>query len=783
MPVKIELDDEQLQELWKTFEEDNFFDRGHRAEFDERTVRIYNAYRNRVKEKLFPWKGCSNTSVPLVTRATDRMVIHIMQTVAPQGTFSNMAAQSVSSSPLSDDRAADVTDYVGYYFRNRMNILDQLERYFRNFVLYGNGFGKEWWRREERMRREIHRFPLFQEIVDPETEEPVQRKTKIRDQITQHFANFELVHDLKSVGKGSMGEKFEITIYDAIDKREKLFEIEGYEEEGRRENVFLFESRETVINRPQFDNIEIGDIEFTMNSPSIQEAKRVAVHYEKSWDWIQQGWRQGKWNQLTEEDMDELEKEADIDEDIGDAPMEVLAIRPMLNTEEKLKRQQDVTEGADTFRRFPFDVWEEFRRIDLDGDGIDEDVVVWYEARTQKVLRVEHQFVDYHMHDRPIVHSGLIPIGNRILHIGIGEVLFPLLTELNSVFNMRNDAATMAVSPGGFYRPGSGFDPGPLSWAPNTWLPVDNPQADVREYVGVANSRDATNVEQFLLALAEDLSVSTQTLGRGPDRPNAPRTARGTLALLQQDSIKLDYLLLRLKPVLEQICHKTVSLLRINGPETEEFRAMGTGAMKTIRKEDLDMKYDFYWDLESVSNNKEIRRQFAATAFEALLPIANQPPEAITPGARELARRFGEMLEIKNMDQIIPDPQGFDRLPMSQQDENAEMLKGIPVRPLMSDNHQEHVQAMDELEASEGFLDSITPEWIQSVWAPHKQAHLEMHRVIQAQVQAQGGQGRTAGQGNQGNFVGDQGLFGAPTGGGFSETAAEGVGSSFTGGG
>jgi len=785
MPSTFPIDKKRNEELFRLFEDDNFLDRGARGAFDERLVKIYNAYRNRVKEKVFPWKGCSNTSVPLITRATDRMTIHVMQSIAPNGAFSNMSAQPVSSHPLAEKKAEDTTDYIQYYWRNRMRILDQLERYVRNFILYGNGIGKLWWRRVERMQRRIEREPMFQDIPgeDPEAP-PERRKVPLDGQIIDFFGMMEVVKDLKRIGKGSKGTKWSITVWDEVDRREKEIQIEGYSHEESRENIFLMESRETVINQPQFDNIEIPDCVFTVDGRSIQEAKRVSVRYEKSWDDMVRGFRTGKWNQITQADMDEMELIADVDEVTGDAELENLGLTPLNQVVgERLKRQQDATEGNITTRRYPFEVIEEFRRIDLDHDGEDEDVVIWYEGRTRKVLRIEHQFVDYHMHERPMVHSGLIPIGNRLLHIGIGEALFPLLVELNSTFNSRNDAATMSVSPGGFYRPGSGFDPGPMSWSPGMWLPVDNPQADVREYVPVANTRDAIHVEQFLLALSEDLSISTQTMGRGPDRPNAPRTARGTLAILQQDAIKLDYLLLRLSPALHELSEKTLNLLRMNAPESEEFRITGKNGMRSIRKDDLNMKYDFFWELDSVSNNKEIKRQYAATALEALMPIAQQPPEAISPGARILARRFAEMLDMPNPESIIPDPQGFDRAPMTQDEETKAMIQGIPIRPILPDNHEQHVLEMDAFEQSEDF-GSVPTEWVTGVWAPHKQAHLEMQRVVENQQAQQSGQRRNARQGNQGNFRGEEGLFNPDLGGqaGLSEVAAEGLGSTFTGG-
>jgi len=782
----IPLTDDQRFELFKQFEQDLHLNTADRQEFDTKRLKLYNAYRNRVRKRAQPFRGCSNTSVPIVTRAVDRMVIHALQTIAPEGSFKSMSAVPVSSHPMALERAEDTSEYMRYNFVNKMQIMDPLERFIRNLFLYGNSFGIVWWRRVLRNTRTIERFPLFrEESIENEDGQNETRRVKIsmRAVLEDFFSVYEQVRGLRPNGQGSFGQKYSITIWDEADRREKTFNIEAYEDADAREIVCSFDSKETIINRPQFDNIEMDDIYFPYNVSCIQDASHIAIRREKSWTEIQAGVKSGKWNLLTKDDLDEMEKYITgkaIKEGITE--LETLP-RTTIDGDHRMRDLQDRAEGADSHRTYPFEVWEEFRRLDLNHDGEEEDYVVWYEARTKKVMRIEYLHSEYHMHERPIVHAGLIPIGNRILHVGVGEILFPLVTELNTVFNHRNDAATMAISPGGFFRPGSGFDPGDFNWRPNMWIPVDNPGTDVREYVGVSQPRDAVNVEQFLLAMAEDLSVSTFTMGRGPDRANAPRTARGTLAIIQQDAIKLNYLLQRLAPVLSDIAHKTLSVLRANAPDREEFRVTGKDRLRTIGRKDLNNKYDFYWELETVSANKEIRRQFAAMAMEATLPISQMPPEAISQGTRILVRNFLEALDFKNADQIIPDAPGFDRAPMTQEDEIVAMIQGIPVEPIMGDNHEEHIAIMDAFEISEGF-GSVTKEWVESVWKPHKQAHLRFRRIIEQQIQAQGGGGRTAGPGAFGNFVGQGQLAGGGEGGfGLSEGAAEQLGSTFSGGG
>lgn len=776
MPFKISLTDAQREDIFKMFEDDLQENISDRADYDNRRIQLYNAYRNRVRPKNFPWSGCSNTSVPLITRSVDRMVVHVMQTIAPQGVFSSMTALPVSNAPLADDRARDVTDYMEYNFRNKMKITDPLERFVRNFCLFGNAFGKIWWKRVLRNTRNIERYPAFEDVQDDDGEMK-KRQVSVKESVIEHFSTFQVEKFSRSSGEY---EAWDIEIFDPIEKREKEFHVEGYYDEDHRENVLLFVSKELVINQPQFDSIDLDDIYFPLKATSLDDCHHVAIRYEKPFSEIMAGYTSGRWNLLTKEDIDEMEEISKQDGLPGEQPIEMTPRTP-IDAEQILQRRQDAVEGGETNRTYPFEVWEEFRKFDIDGDGELEEVVIWYEKRTKKVMRIEHLFVDYHMHERPIIHGSFVPVGNRLLGIGVGEILFPIQVELNSVFNHRNDATTMSISPGGFYRPGSGMDPGEFKWQPNTFAPLDNPGSDFAPYVPVSSTRDAINVENFLLAFAEDLSISTFTMGRGSDRPNAPRTARGTLALLQQDAIKLDYINSRITPVLTEICKKVLNVLRVNAPETEEFRSIGTNALKTVRKEDLHHNYDFYWELDSVSSNKEIRRQYAATALEAILPLAQMPPEALAPGARLLGRRFLEFLDFKNPEEILPAPPGFDRLPINQEDEIIAMIQGINIVPIMADDHMQHIQIMDAFEVSDEF-GMVTSEWVKNVWKPHKEAHLRFLRIQQQQIQAMGGGGRTQGRGNFGNFVGQQGLMSGDVGGiGLSETAAEEIGSTFTG--
>lgn len=764
MPFRIAIEEERREDLFKYIEDGLKDAQSDRSSFDRRRVSIYHAYRNRPKKKVKPFPGCSNVSMPIITRAAERMTVQTQQTVAPRGVFSSISATPITQSGVKDlqDRADTVASYLTMTFRNRMNLAEAIEPFFRSGILYGNAYGKLWFRREFQNLRMVERIPALSFVLaegedeeDPEAKYDVVR-VPVEVSIRQFFSNRpNMKIESSDPGSGAPPgtEAWKVEFYDESERRYREIQVEGYYDEDHGENVLLMKGREMVVNRPEFSYIRLDDVYFTMESESINDSSRVWVRQDLTFSQIVQKYRMGIFNQINDEDIEDLRQWVRKDHIVeGATEKEITAHSQLDRPAVSVSRKADKVEGAREDREENLDVWEVFMTFDIDGDDEDEEIVVWVEFNTRKILRIAHLYEDYHSNDRPFVEWGLIPIENRTLKAGVGEFLMPLKVEIDALFNNRSDAASVTLMPSGFYRPGSGFYPGKVQWQPGMWIPVDSPRNDVAPNVYTNNARDTINVEQFLLALVEDISISTYALGRGPDRPNAPRTARGTLAILQQDAVKMDYIIKRLTPALEAICHKTLYLLRVFGQEEEEFRVLGTNEVRTLRPEDLDNRYSFYLDVDTVSANKEIQRIYAQQAFEAVGPIAQQDPAAVSPGLRLLGRNLLEKLDFKNANEVLPEPPGFERMSISQEEENVALYHGVSVQPILSDDHRSHLLVMDEEETLPRF-NSMPREWVEQVWKPHKQMHVELLRQQMAQQQAllrgtgAGGVGAGAGAG------------------------------------
>lgn len=778
MPLSIRLTDDEREAHLREIEfdlSDAQAARGGENGFDKRIEKFFNAYRNRVKEKTEPWKGCSNVSMPIVARAVDRMNVQTGETLAPRGNFSTITPVPVTESVTEDllDRAKAVGSYIAYQFRSRMNMVDEWERFSGSYYLFGNGFGIMYWCSRERTVCRMHHFPLMES--DEETGEEV--RVSAEDAIARLFENRPVVGEVSELEapEGYVKRRYRVRDHEAGTVRSVT--AEAYTDEDAEEITVRVNEKKLVKNAPAFETIDITDIYFSTNARRIEDARYVFVRHHKSVDEIRQGKRTGRWKHLREEDLEKL-VEFSQERESGPIKKEDLMPRTAIDVgPASLPDRQDEVEGTETFVE-PLLIWECFREADVDGDGERERVVFWVHIPSRTILLVEYLSVEYPLSDEewPIVHAGFIPVGTRLLCIGVAEKVFPLLAEANTLVNNRNDANSLKISPGGFYRPGSGFPPQSVRWKPGNWLPLDNPQQDFAPYQPYNDTRDSIDLERMIFAFIEDMTVSSHSFGRS----GTSETARGTIANLQQDATTLDHAVKRLVPALEKVCNMTIALLAEFGPEEEEFRVVGTRHVQKINREDLKRKYDFYFDIDTISANREIRRTYISAAYQAIIPLLQNPQ--LHPGAVKLGRKLLEALEIKEVDEILPEPAGFSHPPMDQDAETAVMLQGVEVEPLPVDDHQGHLLAMEMFEQSDGW-DNVTAEWVTSIWRPHKALHLAHLRELKRQQDAlvRGSQGNAGlGPGLQQTPQGGTGVL--PGLGAEAEIAATAPGATFLGG-
>jgi hypothetical protein len=118
--------------------------------------------------------------------------------------------------------------------------------------------------------------------------------------------------------------------------------------------------------------------------------------------------------------------------------------------------------------------------------------------------------------------------------------------------------------------------------------------------------------------------------------------------------------------------------------------------MRAVQRSDLQGRYDNLIDFGQEINNPQLRMQNAVLRYQNSLnnPLVMQNPQALWQVTVDLWEASGK----KNAARILPPPQpGASHPPMSQEEEFAVMGKGIFIEVLPNDNHQEHLQVIQQL--------------------------------------------------------------------------------------
>jgi len=147
---------------------------------------------------------------------------------------------------------------------------------------------------------------------------------------------------------------------------------------------------------------------------------------------------------------------------------------------------------------------------------------------------------------RPFVESTLIKDGSYRPK-GFGALLSDLEDDATANSRLFTAAGELSVWPIVFYKPGGGMRPGAIKMQPGMAIPTEDPSS-VNVVKLNPNLAYAEARQQDVLATGERVTgITDQSLGRAVDRPNAPRTATGQLALIEEGNVRayLDSTILR----------------------------------------------------------------------------------------------------------------------------------------------------------------------------------------------------------------------------------------------
>lgn len=396
-------------------------------------------------------------------------------------------------------------------------------------------------------------------------------------------------------------------------QREAL--VEFYDtEEGRIEAHVT--KRVRVHDGPSVEVHDLEDIVVPLRSANLQPPAPENPHgapyvnriCKTSVDEIQRKFKDGTYDLITLEDIETIAN--------AGSTLSVGA------DEEEMKEAKDIHEGQDTDwgqrdigERI---IVEHYGRWDVDGDGLEENVIFWVERDSKVLLRARYLTEIYPGVPirRPFAEARLFPVTNRFYALSLGEILEPLQDMIKGIMDQNFDWGLLSNIPFFFYRPSSGMKQEEMKLEPGVGIPLDRPQEDTYFPTWNRDMSWTINTLTILQQYAERLSMQSDvSFGRVPTgKASALRTAGTTAALLQQGDVRSEQILRRLFFGFAQIYQIIHRLNRRYLPPGKEMRIIGVsepGAEPyvTVTPDMVDADVDFEFNATLLNSNKQIVAQ------------------------------------------------------------------------------------------------------------------------------------------------------------------------------
>jgi len=716
--------------------------------------------------RRLPWAGASDIHLPVIYEKIETAVPKIIN--AFWGTEPVVHVKRVPDEymPEETDACEKLLNW-GLTEDIQPNFYDTSESWFRNALRDGMSTVKVYWLRNWEKTVEVHRVKAWytEGEADAYGIGVMQARPKGAQEILYElFGRYTRTHGIQTI------EEVE-RAFDPPEDVERpdlvgaTYDIEFIEERRRYSAQVVFYASEFVdeINvhvyrhilkhdQPCVEVVEHEDIILPFRSQDVQTADWVAQQYWLTKAEIRRRYESGEFD-MSKEDFDALmdsrktrqeeesqneEMKRQKDRVIGEGVKEQRHATAISNTSEE-------DESTDNNKMLFYEIYV---CDDVDGDNDPIEVVYHVSHQLRKVVGYDYLSEIMPHGRRPFPTLKYKSISDRWYGQGMGEILIPINLEVNTIVNFVNNNQELINNPFFFYIPAATMaDPGIMKGiAPGDGVPIGDVNGVVfpkfmQEPLANLSAMDT------LLLYADRITISPMNAG-SPQVRNAPRTARGTLALLSEGNIQLDNIITRWQFTgWKELMHQLMGLYQEYMPDEKWIYVTGQdGALvrRRITPAEIRGRMMFTFTGNTVNTNREVLRSVAQVRYNTIMthPDYASDPNVRREALKDFLRHFSEGVEINRLIPALPGQGAYQHPPMDQGSENMSMVNGIQVDALPTDDHASHLAEIERFQRSQVF--ETMPEDRVVLFAMHKKQHLQMLQ----QQQAQGQQPVAPGMGN-----------------------------------
>jgi len=433
------------------------------------------------------------------------------------------------------------------------------------------------------------------------------------------------------------------------------------------------------------------------------------------------------------------------------------------------KRQKDDVQGKinettdqkshDTLTRLTC-----FDSYDIDGDGLDEDVIWWMILENKILLKAKRLTEMYPMNPprRPLAEATFLPVEGRREGMSLLESMEGLHDWNKQILDQMMDAGTLATVPFFFYRPSSNVKQEVMRLWAGEGYPMSDPKNDVHFPV-IPNQSQAfgLNMDTLIGQKMEKLTViGDLQLGRIPTgKSSALRTAGGAQTILSQGEARPERVLRRFFMGLTQIWGIMHELNKFFLPEKKKFRMIGyqkpgEDPYQEIQdRQEIDGTFQYEFSANILNTSKAALQEGLGAMMGAYInPLTIQSgivnEENIYRMLRDFGKANGQDPEHKYLTPPVP---GADKPLMLAEEAitvimDGEIPNGEPMEGAVAHFQKLQEFAQTESQREDPFMTPAQQEIFETYFremAQKAQAEMKQQQLLQAaqQFSSQGGGG------------------------------------------
>lgn len=668
-------------------------DLADRNEWNIQRIERYAKLRGWLPEKTYPIGALSsNMWVPIMLIASMRLKASLENAVKSTRPLMNAKATQRRNTTR-EENISNLIDFQVFEEANGENLFDD---FISNLVDDGTAVAFVRWVREDQILRDVKILPGLPRDIPAD----------VPPRLLTGQALLVLFDKILEAAPKVDGEypdyEFDVIYEDHYGQAHHAV-VSFYDTDDAKLEAHITQ-RVTSFDGPSFEVLDLEDVIVPARTGNLQPP---TAHNPHGAPYV---------NRLCKTTLDNIQRlkndgTYDLLDDAGLARIKMTLTSPNSWWEdEAAKLQKDRREGMETqFAQTDLGIRfiiEHYGRWDVDGDGLEEDVIFWIERDSQVLLRARLLSEIYPGVPvrRPFGVAKLFPIPNRFYAQSMSELLEPLQDAMKFLMDSNFDWGTITNIPFGFYRPASGLKREDMTLTPGTLYPVDRPTEDVHFPTWNRDMSWVVNTFTMLRQLDERLSMqSDMQFGKVPTgQASALRTLGTTAALLQQGDARSEQILRRLFHGVAEIYGLIHRLNRRYLPKDKQIRVIGMAERGEdpyvdLTPDRIDADVDFSFRATMLNTNKQVVAG-ALQELSALLisPIALQMGMATPDGIYKLMRDLAKAKDLDPDRYLKRPPEGvFSGPKLSAEEVVSTILDGeLPDGQPLEASAEEHIQKL-----------------------------------------------------------------------------------------